>query len=363
MSRSTASSDSTAEGATGCTPSVGSETRPQVDIELSKKLQGYKYFELLGPILDKVAERYPGADRQWRPVHHVTAYLFYFFNPVLTSLRGLQHATQLPDVQRKLKIPRVSLGAFSEAASKRVFDADLLAEVLRELVAQLPADARMSEKFKSVKHVLTAVDGTLLKAAPRIAWALWLNGKQRAAKAHVQFEVVRGVGAGVALTDGNTSERDVLAERVEAGRCYILDRAYVSFSLFQKIIDNDSSFVCRLRKHVTMEVIEERKVTEEFTKARVVCDQVVRLGGPTTKGDLADPVRMVTIVGDEFAALEDILGRNRLPRNARIACQQGGDLVLAFLRFQRADAIDERAARLEHLHSAIEQPMLQGRER
>jgi len=280
----------------------GSCTEPlsQVDLELSRKLEGYKYFELLQPVLSKVAELRPGADREWKAVHHLTAYLFYFFNPAITSLRGLQHATQLPDVQRKLKIPRVSLGTFSEAASKRVFDAELLAEVLRELVGKLHAtDPKLREKFGAVKHVLTATDGTLLKAVPRMAWALWLNETKRAAKAHVQFEVVKGVGVDMELTPGNSSEREVLADRIEAGRCYIVDRGYVSFSLFQKIIDIESSFVCRLGKNIVVEVIEEREIPEVSRKAGVVSDQVVRLGGPDSKRSLKHHVRVVTIARDD----------------------------------------------------------------
>ena len=38
-----------------------------------------------------------------------------------------------------------------------------------------------------------AVDGSLLPACMRMAWALWLDETHRAAKRHVHFEVRRGI--------------------------------------------------------------------------------------------------------------------------------------------------------------------------
>ena len=51
--------------------------------------------------------------------------------------------------------------------------------------------------------------------------------------------------------------------------------------------------------------------------------------------------------------------RHRPPGKAGIALQQGLDLPLAFLRLQRADAIDQHAARLGQLDRAVEQARLQ----
>jgi hypothetical protein len=47
--------------------------------------------------------------------------LLYFFNPIVKSLRGIQQASELKNVQRKLGCPRASLGSLSEAT--RVFNA------------------------------------------------------------------------------------------------------------------------------------------------------------------------------------------------------------------------------------------------
>jgi len=61
--------------------------------------------------------------------------LLDFFNPTVTSLRGLQQTTTLTKGQERLGVRRTSVGTLSEAAY--VFDAGLVHEVLTTLGAQL----------------------------------------------------------------------------------------------------------------------------------------------------------------------------------------------------------------------------------
>ncbi len=57
--------------------------------------------------------------------------LLYFFNPVLTSLRGVQQASGLAKVQKLLGVRRTSLGSLSEATG--VFAAEPLRAIVQEL--------------------------------------------------------------------------------------------------------------------------------------------------------------------------------------------------------------------------------------
>src|SRR3982750_4945346 len=95
-------------------------------------LQGFKYFRLLGPLLYHLhraaTERDRAGNRQLFYDQYATLLLLYFFNPTVTSLRGLQQMTTFAHVQARFGIRRTSLGALSEAAS--VFDAALLHDVL-----------------------------------------------------------------------------------------------------------------------------------------------------------------------------------------------------------------------------------------
>ena len=65
-------------------------------------LQGFKYFKILGPLLDSLHEVGTQRDKAQNRQLHFDQYgallLLYFFNPVLTSLRGIQQASHLEKV-------------------------------------------------------------------------------------------------------------------------------------------------------------------------------------------------------------------------------------------------------------------------
>jgi len=65
---------------------------------------------------------------------------------------------------------------------------------------------------------LTAVDGSLLPALPKMAWALWLDPQHRAAQMHVHFDVRKGVPVETTVTAGNDSESEHLRASLHAGR-------------------------------------------------------------------------------------------------------------------------------------------------
>ncbi len=93
-----------------------------------KDLHGFKHFKLLNPLLEKLHDQGCQRDKAGNRILHFDQYaaliLLYFFNPIVSSLRGIQQASELKKVQRILGCSRASLGSLSEAA--RVFDADLL---------------------------------------------------------------------------------------------------------------------------------------------------------------------------------------------------------------------------------------------
>src|SRR5687767_941359 len=124
-----------------------------------KDLHGFKHFKLLMPILAKLHDDGCRRDKAGNRILHYDQYaaliLLYFFNPIVTSLRGIQQASALQKVQRILGCSRASLGSLSEAA--RVFDPDLLEGIIGELVEQLPA-IQKNTPFDEIKGILTLVD-------------------------------------------------------------------------------------------------------------------------------------------------------------------------------------------------------------
>ena len=213
----------------------------------AKELEGFKYLALLEPFLERLhkvgTERDVAGNRDLHFDQYRFLFLLYFFSPIVTSLRGLQQATDVKKVQKRLGISRISLGSMSEAS--RVFDAEALQGVITELVERALPLAEAAD-LKSLEG-LTAVDGSLLPALPRMAWALWVDETHRAAKMHLAFEVLRGVPVKVSVTEGNGSEKNELRKMLQAGRLYLVDRGNAEYQLFQEIIDAQSSFVGRIR--------------------------------------------------------------------------------------------------------------------
>lgn len=254
-------------------------------------MEGFKLLEPVSELLAALRDE-SNSNRDLHFDHYVTLFLFYFFNPVLTSLRGLQAATEFPKVRRKLGIPRTSLGSLS--AAQHVFDHEQLGAVTAELLQHLPAD-KGDTRLRNLKKVVTAVDGSLFKALPRVAWALWLNDGKRAVKAHVQFEVLKGAPSRLDVTAGKGSEKAVFERALESNRLYVVDSAYAKFGLFQAVIDAQSNFVCRLPTGWNHEVIEERPLTDADREARVLRDVVVKLGSSDASKLLKQNLRLIEI--------------------------------------------------------------------
>jgi hypothetical protein len=261
----------------------------------AKAVHGLKYFRQLQPILaplhDVGTEGDRAGNRQFFFDQYAALILLFFFNPTLHSLRALQQASTLDKVQKKLGCRRVSLGSLSAAA--RDFEAEPLQALVGELAQQvLPLTAgKDAELLKG----LTAVDGSLLPALPKMAWALWIDDTHRAAKLHLHFDVFKGVPHYATVTDGNGNEKKELRNALEADRLYVVDRGYAEYRLFQDIVDAKSSFIGRIRDNAVFEVVEERPLSEEARKAGVVRDRVVKLGCEASGAVFKQCLRLVEV--------------------------------------------------------------------
>jgi IS4 transposase len=142
---------------------------------------------------------------------------------------------------------------------------------------------------------VVAQDGTLLRALPRMVWALWQDEEHRGIKIHLEFDVLRSVPKAAPVTDGNTSEIRVLRENLSGGKVYLVDAGYVQYELYEDIRQAQSSFVARLHDNAAYDILQERELSEDDVAAGVTFDRVVRLGSKATRGDLSEPVRLVQV--------------------------------------------------------------------
>jgi hypothetical protein len=261
-----------------------------------EQLQGFKYFKAISGMLESLHEAGCQRDQAGNRLLHMDQYmsllLLYMFNPICTSLRAVQQASELKKVQRKLGCPRASLGSLSEAA--RVFDSSLMQEIIEHLSDKLKPISSHS-KLDDLPGILTAVDGTLIPALSKMAWALWKTDRQ-AVKAHTQFDLQKHVPVKITVTNGNGNEKQILADNLESGRIYVQDRGYAKLALFQQILDSQSSFVCRLHDDAVYDLLEDHERTDDAKAAGIVFDRKVRLGSnPKTRGQLSVPVRLIAI--------------------------------------------------------------------
>jgi hypothetical protein len=266
----------------------------------AKNLQGFKYFDLILPLLEPLHDvgtaRDQAGNRRLFFDQYAALLLLYFFNPILTSLNGLQQASALDKVQKVTGGTRVSKGSLSEAQG--VFDATLLEGIIAEL-AQRVAPVTPPAEWAALKD-LVAVDGSLLPACSRLLWALWQDDQHRAAKMHLHFEVLRGIPVKVSVTAGNDSETVQLRQMLEAERLYVFDRGYAEYQLFQDVLDAKSSFIGRIRDNAVWQVVEERPVSAKAQAAGIRRDLVVWLGGDKSGALFKQPLRVIEVVTDKL---------------------------------------------------------------
>jgi hypothetical protein len=257
---------------------------------------------LLAPLHEVGCERDSAGNRELHFDEYVTLVLLYLLNPLIDSIHTLQQAACVEKVSEQLGVKRFSLGSFSE--SVRVFDPEKLKAVVVQLAGELKsmnADPRLATHLD---HALTLVDGTVLDAISTVAAAMWVpfqdGTAKHAWKLHMQFDFDRFIPVDVELTDarntGQSDEKNVLRKKLASSRCYVMDRWYGQFTLFNSINDIGSSYVCRMKENSVFEVQEERLLSDEAIKAGVIRDVVVRMGLSSKPQDKPDhPMRLIVL--------------------------------------------------------------------
>lgn len=265
----------------------------------ARDLVGFKYFNAILPLLDRLHDNACARDKAHNRILHYDQYttllLLFFFNPIITSMRGLVQASTLAKVREKLGVSPTSLGSFSEAGG--VFDPDVLQGIARELgtkLTPLKHDARLDQ----APGILTLVDGSVVSALAKLVGHLG-HGKDgadnRDIKLHTHFELLKGVPADIDLTKATDSEVENLLASLLPGRVYVKDRGYACFRLFQGIIDIGSHFVGRIRDNSVYEVVEDRPLSDEAKAANIISDQIVWLGCDSKRDELKQKLRIIKI--------------------------------------------------------------------
>lgn len=218
------------------------------------------------------------------------AYLFAMLNPAITSMRALCHASHCRKMRKVCSAP-MSPASFSEA--QHVFSTEVLDLVVRSLAKQARGcDSGGDPRVRQALASLTAVDGTLLKAVPRMAWAP-AAGPSFAVRLHLHFSVLDQVPEAWTVTAGNLCERKVLDKTAQPGSMLVADRYFGNhYTLLEQWRQRGVHFVLRLNERAFLEPTgPARELTPADHQAGVVWDQPMRLGN-TGKGPVFRVVRV-----------------------------------------------------------------------
>ena len=275
---------------------------PGKTTEISR-YSGVKHLDRILPLLDQLhdvgCQRDRAGNRQLHFDQYCVLVLLFLFNPLLRSLRALQQASELKNVQRRLGCSRVSLGSLSEAVE--VFDPQRLCGIIETLSAEIKpvSDVRQSH----LTQKLMAVDGSVVKTLKSIAEAAFMNDSNGDSHSgwrfHTHFDIDRHVPSRIevspASNSGHNDEKNRLRKSLLPDHCYVMDRWYAQFVLWNKIVAANSSYVCRIRDNSNLDrIIEERPVSATAAAAGVVRDIIVDLGATSKRN--ARPNHRVRVI-------------------------------------------------------------------
>jgi hypothetical protein len=250
--------------------------RPFRKLNNRQKHRAFKL--LLSPVSAKFIFSKMLASRGDRPLQlsfedQFKALIFYHLQE-FSSGRELIQALEQNDFAKECVAPPkgIKKSAFFEAINNRGLDQ--LVEIFEDLVQQtgniLPAHAAHLGQ-------LVAIDGSLIDAVLSMEWADYRNGSKKA-KAHISFDINRGVPRKIYLSDGKEGERPFVDKLINKGETGIMDRGYQSHAHFDQWQEAEKFFVCRIREKTHKTVVRDNAVTPD---SMVFYDSAVLLG---TKG-------------------------------------------------------------------------------
>jgi hypothetical protein len=232
--------------------------------------------------------------------HVVVAHLLAFFNASVEGLRRIEDIFESESVRRNLGLPRVPKSTLSDA--QRVFDPELLRPIVDALRRQVQCTSIQDPKLDALVKDLIAVDGTFFTVAARVPCALYTKARDPEAaprrgsfRVDVHYDVLRGVPQQAIVSDGRLAEQDSLAAHLEAGKLYVIDRAYQAFQLYADIVNVHSDFVVRLRSGMVFETRATRPLSEADRAAGVQRDEEVSIPSSRGKPLRGVPLRKVDL--------------------------------------------------------------------
>lgn len=250
--------------------------RPIRRLKQRRKKRAFKL--LLAPIVKRFKSENILESRGDRPLQmsfdDQLKALIYFHLEEYSSGRELLQAFEQDDFAKECVAPPMGIkkSSFFEAINTRGLEQ--LSEVFSHLVKE--AGKLIPAEYAHL-GTLVSIDGSFIDSVLSMEWADYRTGSKKA-KAHVGFDINRGIPRKIFLTDGKEGERPFVEKIIGVGETAVVDRGYQCHALFDAWQQAEKHFVCRIKEGTNKTVIKENVVNPGSI---VFYDKVVLLG---TKG-------------------------------------------------------------------------------
>jgi transposase len=248
------------------------------------------------------------------------------------SLRPVEHLSQMPWAAEHLGGKRVCRSTLSDALAR--FDPEQLKPVIDGLMKQIPHLARRDGDLEQVCRKIIAADGSTFALAADVAWAMIHQRGGKDPRSHgtcrlnLQLCVDSFTPVDLSVSGSDEGgEAAAFARRILPEVTYLFDRNFVHFGLINRVLEQGSDLVLRLRKDTGFAPVESRLLGAKDVAAKVQSDRVGTLpgspGGRTgppprqqlreliVDGDDGKPLRLITNLLDLPAHVIAALYRRR----------------------------------------------------
>ncbi len=291
---------------------------------------GAKHIRSLERLIDQLREQDPHGNRDLFLDDVFVAYLLAFFNPALRSLRTIEDFSQTRQAQKHLSIPKLCKSTLSDF--NKWADHSRLQPILDHLRREVlkPGPGQAAEPLRALHRRILAVDGTFLKAAAAITWAIRRSGSKAGARLDFHVDIENWLPELLVIPEAGEGEAKTAQGTITDGAIHIYDRGIFSFELITAHAPKAADFVMRIREPgprcPKLETIETRELTQEAREAGVTSDRLVRLVGSTHRkapdivlrevviipaDDPEHPVYLLTTLLDLDASIIGLLYRHR----------------------------------------------------
>jgi Transposase DDE domain len=291
---------------------------------------GAKHVHSLERLVNQLREQNPHANRHLFLDDVFVAYLLAFFNPALRTLRTIEDFSQTRQAQKHLTIRKLCKSTLSDF--NKLADPTRLQPILDQLRRDVlkPGQGKAAGPLSALHRQILAVDGTFLKAAAAVIWAIRRRGSKTGARLDFHVDVETWLPELIVIPENGDGEAKTALNSITPGAIHVYDRGIFSFELIEAHPPKDADFVMRIREPgprcPKLETIATRALTQAARDAGVTSDRLVRLVGSDHRkppnmvlrevviippDDPENPVYLLTTLLDLDASILGLLYRNR----------------------------------------------------